>query len=55
MRIAVTGVAGYIGSHTSVALIETGHEVLILYNFANAVRDVPDRVAAIAGQGAEVH
>ena len=54
MRVAVTGGAGYIGSHTSVVLLEAGHEVLILDNFANAERDVPDRVAAIAARGAAV-
>lgn len=54
MRILVTGGAGYIGSHTSVALLEAGHEVLILDSFANAERDVPERVAQIAGRGAEV-
>jgi UDP-glucose 4-epimerase len=54
MRIAVTGGAGYIGSHTSVALLEAGHEVLILDNFANAERDVPERVASIAARGADL-
>lgn len=54
MRIAVTGGAGYIGSHTVVALLEAGHDVLILDNFANAERDVPDRVAAITGKQAQV-
>lgn len=54
MRVAVTGGAGFIGSHTVVALLETGHEVLILDNFDNAERDVPKRVAAIAGRGAEL-
>ena len=54
MRIAVTGGAGYIGSHTCTLLLEAGHEVLILDTFANAKRDVPTRVAAIAGRGAEV-
>lgn len=54
MRVAVTGGAGYIGSHTSIALLEAGHEVLILDSFANAERDVPDRVAAIAGRAPEV-
>ena len=49
MRIAVTGGAGYIGSHTIVVLQEAGHETLILDNFANAERDVPDRIAAITG------
>jgi len=55
MRVAVTGGAGYIGSHTCVALLEAGHAVLILDNFDNAERDVPDRVAGIAGRGAELH
>ena len=54
MRIAVTGGAGYIGSHTTVALLEAGHEVLILDSFANADRDVPERIAAIAGRAADV-
>lgn len=54
MRIAVTGGAGYIGSHTVVALLEAGHEVLILDNFANAEEDVPTRVAEIAGRAPEV-
>ena len=54
MRIAVTGGAGFIGSHTATLLLEAGHEVLILDNFANADDDVPDRVAGIAGRGAEV-
>jgi Mg2+/Co2+ transporter CorB len=53
-RIAVTGGAGYIGSHTVTLLLEAGHEVLILDSFANAAEDVPDRVAGIAGRGAEV-
>ena len=52
MRILVTGGAGYIGSHTTALLLEAGHEVAILDNFANAETDVPERVAAIAGRGA---
>ena len=54
MRIAVTGGAGYIGSHTVTVLLEAGHEVLILDNFANASTDVPDRVAGIAGRTPQV-
>lgn len=53
MRIAVTGGAGYIGSHMAVSLLEAGHEVLILDNFANAERDVPERIAEIAGRAPE--
>ncbi|MEM6888919.1 MAG: UDP-glucose 4-epimerase GalE [Pseudomonadota bacterium] len=54
MRIAVTGGAGYIGSHTSALLLEAGHDVLILDTFANARDDVPDRVAKVAGRPAKV-
>lgn len=54
MRVAVTGGAGYIGSHTVVCLLEAGHEVLILDSFANAAEDVPDRIAGIAGAMAQV-
>ena len=54
MRILVTGGAGYIGSHTTVTLLEAGHEALILDSFANAERDVPDRIASITGREAEV-
>jgi UDP-glucose 4-epimerase len=54
MRVAVTGGAGYIGSHTVVALLEAGHDVLILDNFVNAERDVPERIESIAGRRANV-
>lgn len=54
MRIAVTGGAGYIGSHTAVLLLEAGHDVLILDSFANAEPDVPQRVATIARRHPEV-
>lgn len=54
MRIAVTGGAGYIGSHTVVELLGAHHEVLILDSFANAEPDVPDRVAGIAGHAPQV-
>ena len=33
-KILLTGGAGYIGSHTYVALIEAGFEVVILDNFS---------------------
>jgi UDP-glucose 4-epimerase len=54
MRIAVTGGAGYVGSHTVVCLLEAGADVLILDDFSNAEVDVPDRIAAIAGRAPEV-
>jgi len=48
-RILLTGGAGYIGSHTAVALTERGHEVFLLDNFSNAPRDVPDRLRRLTG------
>ncbi len=49
-RILLTGGAGYIGSHTAVALVERGHEVVLLDNFRNAERDVPERLRRLTGR-----
>ncbi len=48
--ILVTGGAGYIGSHTCVALIQAGYEVLVLDNFSNSKPESLQRVAAITGK-----
>jgi len=50
MKILLTGGAGYIGSHTVVALVEAGFEPVVLDNFANSHPVVLDRLASIAGQ-----
>ena len=49
-NILVTGGAGYIGSHTFVALVEAGYDVTILDNFQNANRSVIDRLAELTGK-----
>lgn len=49
MRVLLTGGAGYIGSHTAVELIERGHEVILLDNFANSSPLVLDRIRSITG------
>lgn len=46
----VTGGAGYIGSHTCVALVEAGHEVVVFDNLSNSSRVVLDRVSELTGQ-----
>lgn len=49
-KILLTGGAGYIGSHTYLALIEAGYDVVILDDFSNARDDVPERLELISGQ-----
>jgi UDP-glucose 4-epimerase len=55
LRIFVTGGAGYIGSHTVVALLEAGHQVQIIDNYSNSSADVLKRVAHLAGQHCGIH
>ena len=50
MNILLTGGAGYIGSHTFIALREAGFEPVILDNFANSHPVVLERLQAITGQ-----
>jgi len=47
--ILVTGGCGYIGSHTVVQLLSTGHELVILDNLCNSKRSVLDRIQQITG------
>lgn len=49
MKILVTGGTGFIGSHTCVELIESGHEVVIVDNLYNSSIDVLDNIEAISG------
>lgn len=53
-RILLTGGAGFIGSHTYVALVAEGYHVVILDDFSNAEDDVPDRLRLITGAPVEV-
>ena len=49
MTIMVTGGAGYIGSHTCVELIRTGHSVVVLDNFCNSQEEALKRIGLITG------
>ena len=49
--ILVTGGAGYIGSHTAVELMKTGHQVVIVDNLCNSSLAVLDRIRALGGEG----
>lgn len=48
--ILVTGGAGFIGSHTTVLLLEAGHEVIVLDNFCNSKPESLRRVKEITGK-----
>ena len=50
MKVLVTGGAGYIGSHTCVALLDAGHEVVVLDNLCNAAAESLRRVQEISGR-----
>lgn len=55
MRVLVTGGTGFIGSHTVVALMEAGHEPVIIDNLTNSHVSVVRRVGEIVGTAPEFH
>jgi UDP-glucose 4-epimerase len=55
MTILVTGGAGYVGSHTTLALLEAGYEVVVVDNFSNSHPEALRRVEKLAGRGLSVH
>jgi len=48
--ILITGGTGYIGSHTVVALISAGYNIVIVDNLANSKISVLERIEAITGK-----
>ena len=50
MRVLVTGGAGYIGSHTCVELMESGHDVVVIDNLCNSNPRSLERVEALTGK-----
>ncbi|MGP5685672.1 UDP-glucose 4-epimerase GalE [Psychrobacter glacincola] len=52
-KILVTGGAGYIGTHTCIALNEAGYEIVVYDNLSNSSREAINRVSALIGQPIE--
>lgn len=47
-NLLITGGSGFIGSHSSLCLLEEGHDVVVLDNFANSDPEALRRVARLA-------
>lgn len=48
-KILITGGAGYVGSHLCVALHDAGYQPIIIDNFSNSYKDVPNKIEKIIG------
>ncbi|GAB3539436.1 UDP-glucose 4-epimerase GalE [Arthrobacter tecti] len=55
MKILVTGGSGYIGSHTTLALLEAGHDVVVVDNLYNSSEAALKRVEELAGRQLTFH
>lgn len=55
MKILVNGGAGYIGSHTTVELMNTGHTPIIVDNFSNSKKWIIDRIEQITNKRPKVY
>jgi UDP-glucose 4-epimerase len=48
-HLLITGGSGFIGSHTCLALLDSGHSLVVIDNFANSSPQALQRVAELAG------
>ena len=55
MSVLITGGLGYIGSHTTIELLNEGHEVVIIDNLSNSKEIVKDRIKEITGKDVRLH
>lgn len=55
MKILATGGAGYIGSHSCVAFLEAGHEVIVADNYNNSSPEAVKRVEQITGKTIKIY
>ena len=52
-KILVTGGAGYVGSHTCIALHQAGYDIVVYDNLSNSSREAINRVSTLIGQPIE--
>ena len=55
VKILVTGGAGYIGSHTTLLLLEAGYDVVVVDNLSNSSLESLRRVEEITGKSVVFH
>jgi UDP-glucose 4-epimerase len=55
MSILVAGGAGFIGSHTCVALLEAGYEIVVADNFSNSKAETLEKIKRITGKEFPFH
>lgn len=55
MKTLLTGGAGYIGSHTAVAMLNAGHEICVVDNFSNSSPEAITRVEKITGKSVQLY
>lgn len=55
MKILVTGGAGYIGTHTTVELLDQGYEVVIIDNFCNSHPTAIKRVEELSSKSVQLY
>ncbi|MEE1227988.1 MAG: SDR family NAD(P)-dependent oxidoreductase, partial [Lachnospiraceae bacterium] len=55
MRVLLAGGAGYIGSHTAVELLNSGHDVVVADNYSNSSPESIRRVEKITGKSVDLY
>ncbi|MDS1269870.1 UDP-glucose 4-epimerase GalE [Lipingzhangella sp. LS1_29] len=50
MNVLLTGGAGFVGTHVAVALVEAGHDVVLVDNFSNSHPEAVRRLGEITGR-----
>jgi UDP-glucose 4-epimerase len=55
MNVLLTGGAGYIGTHTAIELINSGHDVIVVDNLSNSSEESIRRVQEITGKEIEFY